>query len=114
MGCCRNDGSFCPCNWDCPKAPIDLRPRALRWDQRFADVPAELASPYRGQIFDAHEATALEFIAFLVDRSLISEWPEIQQEAISATAFDQWFRTTKAPRAQGDQNAEPETTPASA
>lgn len=111
MGCCKNGASFCSCNWDCPKAPIDLRPRALPWGQRFPDVPAEMASPYRGQIFAAWEATALEFIAFLVDRNLLSEWPEAQREAAGSTGLDIWFHAGDVPQTDRDETTEPETAP---
>jgi hypothetical protein len=111
MGCCKNGASFCPCNWDCPKAPIDLRPRALPWGERFPGVPAELASPYRGQIFAAWEATALEFVAFLVDRSLLSEWPSEQREAVNATGFDAWYSPHDSVPTDGDETADPESIP---
>ena len=91
MTSCRGDGDYCPDRQDCPQLHVDIRPRPLRWEDRFPGVPADEASPYCGQIFAPKEATALEFVAYLFDRHLMTEWPERQQRLVSDTEFEDWF-----------------------
>ena len=91
MGSCKNDDGSFPGAWNCPDTQVEPRPRSLNWHDRFVDTPPELASPYRGQLFDDREAAAIEFIAYLVDRHLLSEWPESERQALSAGQFDHWY-----------------------